>query len=142
MEKKDFVSNGDTVTISYTGKLDDGTFFSSSKEDGFLQFKVGEFELIKGLNDAVLKMKKDEEKTVTIEPQNAFGERDESLLVSVPRDDLQFEPEIGLELSDDNTDQVWVVRHIDNEKGIVIMDGNHILAGHVLVFDIKIQTIE
>ena len=41
--------NGDTVSIHYTGTLDDGTVFDSSLEREPLEFKIGANQVIPGI---------------------------------------------------------------------------------------------
>ena len=48
--------DGDMVKVQYTGRLDDGNVFDSSKDSGLLEFRVGEEEVIPGLEDVVLGM--------------------------------------------------------------------------------------
>jgi len=79
------VKIGDTISINYTGSLEDGTVFDTSIEsvakeyDIFkpefipLQFKVGEHGIIAGLNEGVIGMKVGETKTLTIKPEKAYG---------------------------------------------------------------------
>ncbi|PIY60190.1 peptidylprolyl isomerase, partial [Candidatus Woesearchaeota archaeon CG_4_10_14_0_8_um_filter_47_5] len=69
------VKAGDCITVEYTGKLDDGTVFDSTKKHGQpLVFEVGSEKVIKGFEDAVTGMKKDEEKEIALHPSQAYGE--------------------------------------------------------------------
>lgn len=79
------VKKGDTISINYTGRLEDGTVFDTSiekvaKENNIskpefvpLQFKVGEPGIIEGLNEGVVGMNVGETKTITIKPEKAYG---------------------------------------------------------------------
>ncbi len=79
------VKKGDTISINYTGSLEDGTVFDTSietvaKENDILkpefaplQFKVGEPGIIEGLNEGVVGMKVGDKKTLTIKPEKAYG---------------------------------------------------------------------
>ncbi len=79
------VKKGDTISINYTGRLEDGTVFDTSIEsvakeyDIFkpdfapLQFKVGEPGVIEGLSEGVIGMKVGETKTFPIKPEKAYG---------------------------------------------------------------------
>jgi len=55
---------GDTVQVNYTGKLQDGTVFDTSRDRGPLRFTVGKGQLIAGFEQAVLGMNIGEKKTV------------------------------------------------------------------------------
>ena len=57
------IKQRDKVKIEYTGRFDDGTVFDSSKKHGQpLTFEVGAKQVIKGFDNAVIGMEKDEEK--------------------------------------------------------------------------------
>ena len=66
--------SGDEVKIQYTGKFTNGSTFDS----GEFSFTLGAGQVIPGFNNAVTGMKAGEEKTVTIEPKDAYGEYDPS----------------------------------------------------------------
>lgn len=53
--------NGDTVKVHYTGKLENGTIFDSSKDSGPMQFKIGEGRIIPGFEQAVIGMEPGEQ---------------------------------------------------------------------------------
>lgn len=65
--------DGATVTVTYTGKMMDGTVFEERGEGNEHKFVVDEEEIIEGLDLAVMKMDKGEVAEVTIKPQYAFG---------------------------------------------------------------------
>ena len=64
----DIINSGDTISVDYIGKLQDGKVFDSSEGKSPLTFTVGSGMLIKGFDTAVIGMKKGESKTVTIPP--------------------------------------------------------------------------
>jgi FKBP-type peptidyl-prolyl cis-trans isomerase 2 len=97
---------GDVVAVDYIGKLDSGELFDTSieevardesipKVDFFtlreryepFTFTLGEDAVIPGFEKAVLGMKVNETKTVTIAPDEAYGEVNPALLKIVPIDD-------------------------------------------------------
>ena len=80
--------SGDTVRIHYTGTLDDGTQFDSSSGRDPLEFSLGGGQVIPGFDAAVSGMSVGESKSVTIAPEDAYGERHEKLVQQVPRDIL------------------------------------------------------
>ena len=93
------VSNGDTVSVNYIGRLDDGTVFDTSYEEVAkendiytpgrpykpLTFEVGAGQMIKGFDDAVIGMKVNETKTVVIPPEDAYGEWDPAMVTVIPK---------------------------------------------------------
>ena len=46
--------SGDTVQVHYTGKLDDGSVFDSSRERQPLEVTVGAGEVIEGFEEALV----------------------------------------------------------------------------------------
>ncbi len=140
-------SNGNTVSIEYEGKLEDGTIFDSSKHGDHshpLTFKIGEKMVIPGFEKEVLGMKTGEEKTFSIEPKDAYGEIREELKRDIPKSSLpqDYEPKEGmiLMLNAPNGQQFPV--RICNVKGKnVTLDLNHPLAGKKLIFRIKLLEI-
>lgn len=136
------VETGDTITLNCKGMLETGQVVTDSTQDGPLTFKVGEFDVISGLNEAVIGMKEGETKEVTLTPGDAFGEYDENKLVGYPIDQLPSETAVGARFKDDQTENVWTVREIREDEGLAVLDANHILAGQNLVFEINLVKVE
>jgi FKBP-type peptidyl-prolyl cis-trans isomerase 2 len=138
------IKEGDVVTVEYVGSLDNGMVFTSSKDDGPLTFKVGEYHLIKGLDNAVIGMAKGRSKKVKVEPREGFGEYDEKLIVTFPLAQLPENAAKGMQLKDESDDgkgRIWTIKEINSETSEATLDGNHRLAGHPLHFEIKIQDV-
>jgi FKBP-type peptidyl-prolyl cis-trans isomerase 2 len=70
------IQNGDTVTVNYTGRLEDGTIFDSSLNEGRepLTSTLGQGQLIAGFENGLIDMSIGESKTIEIEPENAYGD--------------------------------------------------------------------
>ena len=75
---------GDTVRVHYTGTLDDGQEFDSSRGLDPLTFTLGEGSVIQGFDDAVTGMAVGDEKRVTIPAAEAYGPRRDELTVQLP----------------------------------------------------------
>jgi FKBP-type peptidyl-prolyl cis-trans isomerase FkpA len=66
--------NGDTVTVNYTGKLDDGTVFDSSySRNQPFSFVLGAAQVIQGWDLGVVGMKVGGTRELTIPPQLGYG---------------------------------------------------------------------
>lgn len=79
---------------------------------------------------------------LALQPEDAFGLRDESLVRTIPRS--QFPPgvKVGGQLEgrgSDGREQVFNVTKIKGE--IVLLDGNHPLAGKALRFTLKVTDV-
>lgn len=135
---------GDTVSVHYTGKLDDGTVFDSSRDREPIEFKVGEQQVIKGFDDAVSGMEPGQSQTVTIASDDAYGERREELIFTVPKEQFpdDINPEEGQQLQMQQGEQVAVVTVAEVGDDNVTLDANHPLAGKDLTFDIELVAIK
>ena len=100
--------------------------------------------MIKGFDDAVDGMALNEKKTVEIPAADAYGEHNQDMVQTVPKENLPSEivPEIGQQLSAtaDNGQQIPVTIVEVNKKDIKI-DANHALAGKDLIFEIEVVEI-
>jgi peptidylprolyl isomerase len=143
-ESMESAKSGDQVKIHYTGRLNDGTIFDSSRERDPLEFTAGGKEIIPGLSVAVVGMKPGDSKTVVIPPEEAFGphhpERSQKI-------ELKFLPEgiqVGQPLQAESANQaepltVWVTEIGDD---YAVIDANHPLAGKELTFDIEMVGLD
>ena len=136
--------SGDTVTVHYTGRLDDGRVFDSSKERGPLELTVGEKQVIPGFEDALTEMEPGQAKTVTVPPEQAYGPRRPELMVAVDRTEFpeHIQPTVGQTLQLQSKDgMVTQVRVADVSDEQVTLDANHPLAGQNLTFDLELVEI-
>jgi peptidylprolyl isomerase len=136
--------SGDTVKIHYTGTLDDGTEFDSSVGREPLEFSLGSGQVIAGFDNAVDGMTVGDSKTVTIPPDEAYGERHEQLVQEVLKTSLpdDTKPEVGMQLQSQSPDgQVMnlVIAEVAEES--ITVDANHALAGKALTFAIELVEI-
>lgn len=148
------VKSGDTVQVDYTGKFENGTVFDTSieevaKEAGIynaqreyapLNVTVGSGQVIEGFEEGLIGMKEGEEKTLTIPPEKAYGEYNESWVQSIPLEELNLseKPEVG-QVYSSMYGQFKVIAVNDTH---VTLDPNHQLAGKTLIFDVKLVSIE
>src|SRR3989344_6117200 len=128
------VEEGDHVSVDYTGKLEDGTVFDSGRG---LEFDVGADQMIKGFDAAVIGMNENQTKTVTLQPEDAYGMPNPNYIAQVPIANVPSGTKVGDTLYAGG--QRVVVTAVSNET--VTIDANHPLAGKVLIFDIKVVKI-
>lgn len=152
------IESGDTVTFEYSVHLEDGSLVDASREPGPdedllpgaqhvwepLTATVGAGDVIPGLEEALVGLSEEETASVTVEPEDAYGEWDEG---NVHAYDLeQFEQVVGQAPPPEGTYMrfgdghlVEIVSVSDDE---VTVDYNHRLAGETLHFEIEIVEVE
>jgi len=138
--EKRVVKNGDKVKIHCIVSLKDGTVFQNTMQGKPLEFTVGNEQMPHGLNQAVIGMKLNERKKATVESKDAYGKRDEGLVMKFVRADLpeNLVPVIGKTIKLQGIGGTIV--NVDETH--VFLDGNHPLAGKDVVFDIRVVGIE
>src|SRR3989344_1261730 len=136
------MNNGTKVQVHYTGTLNDGNVFDSSEGKEPLEFTIGSNQVIPGFENGIKEMKLNEEKNIKIKPNEAYGERDEKMVVSIPRDKFPPEVQVGGHLLLKGHDGQRIPAKINEVKGNeVIIDLNHPLAGKELNFRVKVVGI-
>lgn len=80
--------------------------------------------------------------TLTLTPADAFGERDEALVRTIPKTEFPPGVKVGGQLrgqTDDGTDHVFTVVKIKGPQ--VLLDGNHPWAGKTLKFQLTVAGV-
>lgn len=136
---------GDTVTVHYTGKLEDGEVFDSSRERDPLEFEVGSGQVIPGFDRAVEGLEIGETREVTLKPDEGYGEPREDLVVDVDKDQFpqESEPEVGRQVQVQvapGQNRVATITDIQDDS--ITLDLNHPLAGEALTFDVELVEIK
>ena len=143
-QSSEVATAGDTVQVDYKGYFDDGEVFDSSYERGEpLEFVVGAGQMIPGFDAAVVGMAVGETKTVRLTPDQAYGEWDENLVMTVDISTFaeNSSPQVGenyYSMTDQGLVQFTVIAV--NESDVTI-DTNHRMAGKTLNFDIELVAI-
>lgn len=138
------VKDEHNVQVHYTGTLDSGEVFDSSREREPLAFTVGAGQMIPGFEEAVRGMKLNETKKVTLDPEQAYGEVVEEMIQKVPMEQLppEIKPHVGQQLSSQMPDGRQIVVHVkDVQEDHIVIDANHPLAGQSLTFEIEVVGI-
>ena len=143
MGRKKIVKEGRSVSVHYTGTLDDGTMFDTSRSNSPITFEVGAGKVIKGFDEAVKGMAVGDKKQVRILSEEAYGERSPEAVLVVARDsfpeDMQLEVGMKVQGSGPNGDFPAIVSAIAS-NGITV-DLNHPLAGENLNFEIEVVEV-
>jgi FKBP-type peptidyl-prolyl cis-trans isomerase SlyD len=132
------------VTIDYVIRSGESEYYPKTGEPEELSFCLG-WGLMPGpLEEAMVGMTPNEQKTIRLSPQEAFGEIDDDLVHEVPRE--EFDPEANPEPGDvfETTDEeghaaYFVVKDVRPES--VVIDFNHPLAGKEVEFAITLKGV-
>jgi len=141
------IKKGDKVKVEYTGTLEDGTVFDSSTHGEHthpLEFEAGAGQLIKGFDDAVIGMKKGEEKEIKLSPEQAYGEAKPDMIKKFSKDKLPpgQEAKPGMMIMLNSPDgRKFPAKIVEVDDKEVSIDFNHPLAGKALNFKIKVVEI-
>ncbi|MCC7553335.1 MAG: peptidylprolyl isomerase [Methanobacteriaceae archaeon] len=149
------IKDGDFIKIEFTGKVADtrDVFDTTSEEiakeaDIYVEEKnyepipivVGGEHLLKALDEAVIGLDVGDEKTIEIESQDAYGNRDSKLVQLIPMKEFKKQgmtPVPGMVITADGQNG----RVLTVNGGRVKVDFNHELAGKDVIYDVKIDEI-
>lgn len=124
------------VTLNYTVQDADGNLIDDGKHP--LVYLHGGYDGIFPMLEEVLHGKKvGEAFTVKLQPEDAFGDYDEELVLVEEASQFPENIEVGMsfERVGDDGEEDMIYRITDIAEGKVVVDGNHPLAGVALVFD-------
>ena len=135
------VKTGDRVTVHYIGTLDNGRIFDQRDGDDPLTFTVGAGEVFPRLEQQILGMAVGEVRNIRLTASEAFGLRLEENLLRVDRKllppgrPLKVGQKMLIELAD-GVQKTMRIRDVGDQ--VVVLDGNHDLAGCDLTFALKL----
>ncbi|WP_125779029.1 FKBP-type peptidyl-prolyl cis-trans isomerase [Pseudoalteromonas rubra] len=130
------------VKMHYAVLDNDDNSIDNTFDDEPLEFIVGTGYLISGLEDALMSKQAGDKFSVSVDPQNGYGERHDNLMQAVPKSMFEeMEVEVGMQFraTTDEGEQTVIVIGIEGDD--VIVDGNHPLAGITLNFDVEILDV-
>jgi peptidylprolyl isomerase len=136
--------DGDTVKVHYTGRLENGEVFGTTKDEEPLELTLGSGKIIPGFEKGIAGMEVGDTKTITVPPGEAYGPRRKELIVDIKKTDLpeDITPAIGKQLQirqkDGNPIEVAIT---DMDEDTVTLDANHPLAGNTLLFEVELLEI-
>lgn len=141
MSAGDEIVPGSRVTLHFSLALPDGTEAISTFDEEPLSFTMGDHTFQPGLELGLYGLRAGDEQTLTLTPQQAYGDHDASLIQQMPLSDFEgrLDPEPGQVIgfaTHDGEETMGIVREIDGDT--VEVDFNHPLAGHEVVFRVKI----
>lgn len=137
------IDNKAAVLLAYTLTDADGNELDKSTSDEPFAYLHGSHGIIPGLEDALTGKTVGDAFTVTIEPEDGYGERNEGLVSEVSRDLFQGvdELEVGMAFhgESDQGPQMVVVTAVEGDT--VTVDANPPLAGMQLTFEVEVLDV-
>lgn len=132
------------VLMHYSIAMTNGTIIESSFDDEPLEVTMGSDQLTDGMELAIIGLEEGHEQTLTLTPEQCYGERDDANIHDMPLSDFtdDLKPETGLTFNfgtDDGYEILGTIRTVKDDT--VEVDFNHPLAGHSLIFSVKIMGI-
>ena len=145
VKKTKKIEDWDTISVHYTGTLENGDKFDSSLDRGkTLDFEVWAGMMIKWFDKAVVWMKIWDKKSITLNPEDAYWERKDENKQQIPKHSLYDFEKAGfkLEIWTVLPTQMWEFEIIDADDEMITIDSNHKLAWKILNFYIEIINIK
>ena len=136
---------GDRVRVHYSGTLEDGSVFSSTyEEDEPFEFTIGEKNVLSSFGNAVIGMKVGERRTISVPPEEGYGQHKKEFVFNMERSQApaELELEVGKKLQirlRGGKTAVATIQAITEDS--VILDANDPLAGKTLTFKIELLEI-
>lgn len=152
------IATGDSVTVAYTGRMEDGSVFDTTRESiaedaGLasqqperefepITVELGAGRIIEGFEEALVGMEAGDETTVNIPAEKAYGERTEDRIAEYETERFEEmlgeEPTEGMHVETEDLGR-GQVDHVGPEN--VRVDFNHALAGEPLEFEIEVLDV-
>lgn len=130
------------VTLNYSVRDPDGNIIDDGQQP--LIYLHGGYDGIFPLLEEALHGKNvGEQIEVKLQPEDAFGDYDEELVLVEEVSQFPDNIEVGMsfERVTDDGEEEMVYRITDIAEGKVVVDGNHPLAGIALVFDVTVAEV-
>jgi FKBP-type peptidyl-prolyl cis-trans isomerase SlyD len=137
------IENEKVATLHYTLKDNEGNVLDKS-EDGSFVYMHGAQNIIPGLETALTGKQAGEELSVKVPAAEAYGERSEEQIQEVPKEMFEADADIqvGMQFhAESPTGDTLMVTVSEIKDDVIVVDGNHPLAGMDLNFDVKVADI-
>ncbi|QNN22699.1 peptidylprolyl isomerase [Planctomycetales bacterium ZRK34] len=139
------IAKDKVVMINYKLTDPDGQVLDSSEGRDPLAYLHGRGNIIPGLETALDGKSAGEQVQVTVEPAQAYGEKDDNLVQQVPLSKFEgvdkIEPGMQFTAQTQMGPRVISVTAVDEANDMVTVDANHPLAGVTLNFDVNIVEV-
>lgn len=137
------IAKDKVVSIDYTVRNGKGVMIDSSVGADPLEYLHGAGDIISGLEQALEGKKSGDSFSVTIEAKDAYGLRNDELIMIVPKEQFSgvdtIEP--GMQFHAEGPSGVQVITVTKVEGDSITIDANHPLAGEDLNFDVTVKGV-
>jgi len=133
-----FANTGGTLSFKL---CDSGNQLIEETDEPIAYLRGGHSGIFPKVEAALADKKVGDSVSVTLEPEDAFGDYDTDLMRIEPLDQLPPDVAVGghLVAEQDGSEMIWRITGI--AEGKAVLDGNHELAGQRLRFDCKVLDI-
>ncbi|TCS86538.1 FKBP-type peptidyl prolyl cis-trans isomerase /apo-metallochaperone SlyD [Anseongella ginsenosidimutans] len=137
------ITSGKVVGLTYTLKNDAGDTVDQSQPEQPFQYLHGHQNIVPGLEKQLDGLEVGTEKKIAVSPEEGYGAFDDQLVFRVPAANFPQEVELqpGMQFQSEGPQGAMVVTVTGVENDVVTVDGNHPLAGQVLHFDVKVDSV-
>ncbi len=137
------IGKGCVVRMNYTLRDESGVTIESSEGREPLTYLHGLGHLIPGLEKTLDGSQAGLKATVTVRPQDAYGEKDPQAVIRAERSDfpegLTLEPGVEVQAETPDGPITFIVMSLEGDD--VVLDANHPLAGKTLTFDVEVLEV-
>jgi peptidylprolyl isomerase len=143
-DKMKTIQEGDAVQILCKAELETGELCFETEKDKPIEIVIGQGKFFPAIEQALLKMKEGEQKTVTLEPKDAFGPHLNDLVITIPRNAVNAneQPTIGSRVKiEAPTGKTYIALITKVNDDSLTLDLNHPLAGKNVVFTFTVFSI-
>jgi len=136
---------GHFVKIQYAVKLPDGRVMGASSGNKPLGFTIGKGKVLKGLEQGVIGMQAGQSRTITVPPDQGYGQRNPELVITVNRQELPTQNDIKVGrtvqyMNESGTMVNFLIIAADQDT--VTLDANHPFAGQELIYEVTMVSVE
>ena len=139
------VGQGTRVTLHFALSLKDGQVIDSNFNGKPATFDYGDGNLPGGFESLLDGLMPGDKRTFEVLPESAFGQRNPNNIQRFHRDqfseEVMLEPGLMISFADARKSELpGTIQSVEGDE--VVVDFNHPLAGHDLVFDVQILDVQ
>ena len=144
------IEKGAQVSLKYRLFDREGELLEASDEGDLMEYVHGRGELAQAIEDALNGKVVGDGVRVTLPPEDAFGELDPQLIITVPRAEIPDDVPLSVgeylpvSLEDppaDLEDEEVEFRIVEVGEEEVVLDANHPLAGETVTFELEVVSV-